>query len=70
MGTSEDNKEIISSRLQKNIDIYNAEREQIYNLSISVGIASYDPKFTDSVDKSLAHADKLMYEQKNQKKMS
>lgn len=70
VGTSEDNKEIISSRLQKNIDIYNAEREQIYNLSISVGIASYDPKFTDSVDKSLAHADKLMYEQKNQKKLS
>jgi diguanylate cyclase (GGDEF)-like protein len=68
VGMTKDNVEIIASRLQNNIEMYNAEREQDYKLSISFGIAAYDPESLIDIDGLLAEADKLMYEQKKKQK--
>jgi two-component system cell cycle response regulator len=35
-----------------------------YTLSISFGVSYYDPEEPCSVDELIAHADKMMYEQK------
>jgi diguanylate cyclase (GGDEF)-like protein len=70
VGTTKDHAEIIISRLQKNLDIHNEKKDHSYNLSLSVGIACSDQGFTYSVDELLSKADKLMYEQKREKKGS
>ena len=67
VGAAGDNIEEITSRLQKNIQIHNAKLNRSYKLSLSVGIAYYDPKNPCSVDELLARGDKLMYEQKRHK---
>lgn len=66
--TTGDNIDIISSRLQKSLKIHNAEKNHKYKLSISVGIAYYNPENPCSVDELLVRADKSMYEQKMHKK--
>jgi diguanylate cyclase (GGDEF)-like protein len=70
VGMVDENISLIHERLQKNIDTYNEESSRLYNLSLSVGIASYDPQSTHSIDELLAHADKAMYKNKLSKKMS
>jgi len=59
----------ITTRLQENLEARNARGDRCYKLSLSVGIARYDPKHPCSIDELLARADRLMYEQKqgNQK---
>jgi two-component system cell cycle response regulator len=66
--TTGDNIDIISSRLQKSLKIHNAEKNHKYKLSLSVGIAYYNPENPCSVDELLVRADKSMYEQKMHKK--
>jgi len=68
--TTGDNIDIISSRLQKSLKIHNAEKNYKYKLSITVGIAYYNPENPCSVDELLVRADKSMYEQKMHKKKS
>lgn len=63
----EDLAEIVAGRLQKNLDIYNAKENYRYRLSISIGIARYDPEQPCSLDELLSRADKLMYEHKRAK---
>ena len=70
VGTDGDNIEEINSRLQKSIQIHNAKVNRSYKLSLSIGIAYYDPKNPCSVDELLAQGDKLMYEQKRYKQKS
>jgi diguanylate cyclase (GGDEF)-like protein len=65
-----DNIEIITSRLQKSLEIHNAERDRSYKLSLSFGIAYYDPENPCSIDELLVQGDKLMYEQKRHKQKS
>lgn len=67
IGTSGDNIDINISRLQKNIDLHNSERGLSCRISISTGIAYYDPESPCSVDELLAKADKAMYENKKLK---
>jgi diguanylate cyclase (GGDEF)-like protein len=64
VGTTEDHVEILTSRLQKNIELYNAKSNSSYKLSISIGISAYDPESVTTIDGLLAEADKLMYKQK------
>ena len=64
MGNTEDTSEILTERLQKNLDIHNAGRGGKYKLSISVGIVHCDSDCTYSLDELLTQADKLMYERK------
>ena len=64
VGTTKDHVEIIKSHLQKKFDAHNAESNHNYKLSLSIGIAYYDPENPCSVDELLTQADKLMYEEK------
>ena len=70
VGTTEEYVDIITARLQQNLESHNAKKGRNYGLLISVGIASYDPEAPCSIDELLARGDTLMYEQKRQKKKS
>jgi two-component system cell cycle response regulator len=62
--------EIITKRLQKNIDAINRERPNGYSLSMSVGSVMYDPKNHMSISKLIDKADSLMYKIKKHRKES
>ena len=64
---AEGHAEIIINRLKQSLDIYNAKSKKEYKLSISIGLAYYDPNNPCSVDELLAHADKSLYKQKRTK---
>jgi diguanylate cyclase (GGDEF)-like protein len=68
VGTSDEHVDAIILRLQKNIDAFNAQKKRSYNLSISVGVSRYDSLSPNSVDELLAEADRLMYNQKKNKR--
>ncbi len=70
IGTTEDSAKIATSRLQKSIEIHNTEINRSYKLSLSFGIAYYDPENPCSIDELLVQGDKLMYEQKRHKQKS
>ncbi len=58
----------IITRLQKAIEIYNLKSNQGYKLTLSVGIAYYDPESDSSISELIVQGDKLMYKQKRKKK--
>jgi diguanylate cyclase (GGDEF)-like protein/PAS domain S-box-containing protein len=58
----------IESRLQEKIENHNAEEERAYKLSISCGIAYYDPSIPTSIDELLLQGERLMYEEKKKKR--
>lgn len=60
--------EVLAARLQENIERRNKENTRPYKLSISVGVVRYNPENPCSVEELLDQADKLMYEQKRNKK--
>ncbi len=64
VGTAGDCIEMIISRLQEKLDDHNKKSNRSYKLSVSVGIAYYDPENPCSVDELLVQGDKMMYEQK------
>jgi len=68
VGSSGDCVEVIVSRLERALDAYNSESKRGYRLSMSTGIAFYDPEKPCSIDELLALADRKMYEQKRQRK--
>jgi diguanylate cyclase (GGDEF)-like protein len=57
------NLRIMLSRLASNLDKVNAE-ESRYKLSLSVGVAKYDPQFPLSLGELMASADQDMYKHK------
>jgi len=59
--------EALITRLREKLEARNAKGCR-YRLSISVGIAHYDPESNYTIDKMLVEADKLMYEQKRDKR--
>lgn len=59
---------IIVSHIQQNLKKFNEEGSRPYMLSVSVGIASYDPAGSCSLDDLMSTADRLMYEQKRRLK--
>ncbi len=56
--------EILARRLQENLEARNAREGRRYKLSLSVGLARYDPEHPCSIDELLAQADRAMYEKK------
>ena len=60
--------EIFTARLQSLIDTRNNQENRRYRLSISIGCSYYDPENPCSIDEFISRADKLMYEQKKNKK--
>ncbi|HLA26391.1 MAG TPA: sensor domain-containing diguanylate cyclase [Syntrophales bacterium] len=65
---TEANADIFTARLQYLIDRLNSQENRRYRLSISVGCAYYDSENPCSIDELMVRADKLMYEQKQNKK--
>ena len=57
-----------SERLQKCIGRYNARRDGSFRLSVSVGMAVFDPERPQTIDELLKLADDQMYEEKLRKK--
>jgi diguanylate cyclase (GGDEF)-like protein/PAS domain S-box-containing protein len=70
IGTTGDNIEKLTSRLQENIENHNSTRKRNYALSMSFGVSYYDPTAPCSIDELVAQADEMMYEQKRLKKKS
>jgi len=68
IGINRTSPEVFTARLQRLIDIRNNQENRKYKLSISIGCAYYDPESPCSIDDLIARADKLMYEQKQNKK--
>jgi len=68
LGAAMEHENIMRNRLQKSIDINNTGENRDYSISMSMGWACYDPETPCSLDELMAHADKLMYEQKKSKK--
>jgi diguanylate cyclase (GGDEF)-like protein len=63
-----ENAETILARLQENVQAQN-ERNQPYQLSLSVGVARYDPQVDSTeLDELLARADKDLYANKESKR--
>jgi GGDEF domain-containing protein len=55
-------------RVQENLVIRNRRPNRTYTLSVSMGVAYYDPDFPTALDDLLARADTLMYEEKRAKR--
>ena len=70
IGTSRANAQTFIARLQQNLKRHNAEGNRRYKLSLSVGIAFYDPDSPCSVEELMSRADALMYEHKRSKQGS
>ena len=58
---------ILNSRLQDNLDAYNAMSETGYNISMTTGLARYSSENPISLDELVEKADSLMYEKKRGK---
>ncbi len=58
---SDQNEETLMTRLNENIKEYNAREPQCYHLSISVGVAPFDPEHPIPIDELLSKADASMY---------
>ncbi|HVN71995.1 MAG TPA: diguanylate cyclase, partial [Desulfomonilia bacterium] len=59
--------EVILSRLREHLNAHNIQEKRPYKLSISYGVARYDPDKPCSLDELLERGDKMMYEQKQAK---
>ncbi len=57
------------TRLQSNLDRYNSQN-RYYQLSLSIGIAQFDPKKVSSLEAMIMEADKALYENKRKKRKS
>jgi diguanylate cyclase (GGDEF)-like protein len=55
-------------RVQENLAMRNRRPNRTYALSVSMGVAYYDPDFPTALDDLLARADTLMYEEKRAKR--
>jgi len=65
---TDENSEVVLTRLYENIKDRNAKRSRRYDLSISVGMTQFDPKHPVSIDELLSKADTLMYAQKRERR--
>ncbi|MBA4417930.1 MAG: hypothetical protein C0392_08480 [Syntrophus sp. (in: bacteria)] len=59
--------ETLRKRLKDSIETYNRQEALKHQISMSIGIAHFDPKHPSSLDELMAQADILMYEEKRNK---
>ena len=64
---SQNSAEVLVDRLQENVEAHNVKGERPYKLSISIGLARFDPTAPCSLEELLGRADKLMYKHKRTK---
>jgi len=65
---SQESTESLATRLQEKFSASNASRNRPYDLSISVGLARFDPEAGHSIEDLMARADPAMYEDKRRKR--
>lgn len=58
------NPDTITERLNENIALHNDEAKRDYNISLSIGMALYDPDAPYSLEDLISQADDMMYENK------
>lgn len=64
VGCAGDGIDVLTARLQKNIDSYNAAGKGSHKLALSSGVALYDPAAPCSLDELLNRGDEAMYSMK------
>lgn len=69
VGTTGETVNIITDRINRHIELTNAEKARPYRLSLSFGIVEYSSDSPASIDVLLSKADKLMYRHKQSKKL-
>jgi diguanylate cyclase (GGDEF)-like protein/PAS domain S-box-containing protein len=57
----------IVDRLRERVEARNSQPDRSHELSVSIGIAAYDPEAPIPLDELIARADSLMYEDKRKK---
>lgn len=62
--------EVLKARLEKNIREFNKTHERGFQISLSVGLAHYDPESHAGIDELLSKADERMYREKSRKKLN
>jgi len=68
MESGKNKAELLVARLQEKMDNHNATSGYAYKLSMSIGIAQYTPDIPCELDNLLEIGDKLMYENKRNKR--
>lgn len=68
VGTKGDAPQLISTRLEESLRLYNEQSGAKHRISLSWGTAFFEPESSCSIDDLLAEADKAMYEMKKRKK--
>lgn len=66
-GFTESEVALINNRLQEKLDEVNSSAEKDYIISISFGVAGYNPAEPSPIEDLLMRAEKLMYEHKKRK---
>jgi len=64
---TDETREVLIDRLHNILDDYNRPEGRSYHLALSIGIAHYKPETPSTLDKLMAQADALMYEDKRKK---
>jgi len=62
--TDQGHLDTIRSRIEAALQLANSDRGRAFQLSLSIGAASYDPSGNNTIEELLAWADRAMYEQK------
>ena len=61
---------IIRKRIDNIVTMLNSDGTHLFNIALSIGITRYDPEHPCSLDALISLADRQMYEEKKQKKLS
>jgi diguanylate cyclase (GGDEF)-like protein len=64
---SEDSVEVLTNRLQANLEARNTREHRPYKLSLSFGVSRYNPESLCSLEELTSSADARMYEHKRTK---
>ena len=67
--TPESGAGILTDRLNEHMTYHNRHADRPYELSVSIGIARYDPAKPVDLHDLIVRADNMMYEQKKAKKL-
>lgn len=59
----------MKTRLKSNLDRHNSQN-RYYQLSLSIGIAQFDPNHETSLEAMIVEADKALYENKRKKRLA
>jgi diguanylate cyclase (GGDEF)-like protein/PAS domain S-box-containing protein len=65
LDASKENAEIMTDRIQTALETRNQQRDKTYHLTLSIGVARYDPMVPCTLSELIAQADDLMYQQKH-----